>query len=88
LRLTRFEATNWPSRCKYGLRVQIDSLDSASVTLGLRLVVANGQRNVDDARGHELVLAIGLRLSILHALLVEDAPKIRDRLGIDSGRRF
>ena len=56
-------------------------------TLGLRLAVAIGQRNVDDGRGHELVLAIGLRLSILHALLVEDASKIRDRLGIDRGRR-
>jgi hypothetical protein len=33
-----------------------------------------------------LVLAIGLRLSILHALLVEDARKPQDGVGID-GRR-
>jgi hypothetical protein len=49
-------------------------------TVGLRLCGRTGQRNVDDAWGHELVLAIGLRLSILHALLVEEShPPVAPR---------
>jgi hypothetical protein len=60
--------------------------ESVTNALSLRLAVATGQRNVDDGRGHQLALAVGLRLSVLNALVVKNAREVCNRLGVDGGR--